>query len=139
MGGSEATLRVLVVDDDQTFRESMLEALGGTTHVSAVATPAEAVWALSQHAFDVVICDLRLATTANGDDVLETVRTEWPRIVRILVTGFGARLHDDPHPAHAVLYKPLDLSALRDLLSWLPAATAATVDASNDNGSPPAA
>ncbi len=133
MGGTEATLRVLVVDDDEAFRDSLVLALRDTTHVSAVATPTEAVWALSQEPYDVLICDLRLATVTSGDDVLEMVRTEWPRVARILVTGV-ARAHDQPHPAHAVLHKPLDLAALRELLSWLPAATAAQPAASNDNG-----
>ncbi len=133
MGGTEATLRVLVVDDDEAFRDSLVLALRDTTRVSAVATPTEAVWALSQERYDVLICDLRLATVTSGDDVLEMVRTEWPRVARILVTG-GARAHDQPHPAHAVLHKPLDLVALRELLSWLPAAAAAETAVSNDNG-----
>jgi DNA-binding NtrC family response regulator len=136
MGGSEATLRVLIVDDDEEFRRALIEALGETAHVAAVATPTEAVWALVRDTFDVLICDLRLATVTSGDDVLEAARTEWPRMVRILVTGHSAHVHDAPHPAHAVLFKPLDLGALRDLLSWLPAVagTAVVVDVKNDNG-----
>lgn len=136
MGGSVATLRVLIVDDDEEFRRSLVDALRATTHVAAVATPAEAVWALSHETYDVLICDLRLATGTTGDDVLETARTEWPRMVRILVTGQSTRVHDAPHPAHAVLFKPLDLGALRDLLSWLPAVADAGVK--NDNGHQPA-
>lgn len=134
MGGSEATLRVLVVDDDEEFRLALIDALRATTYVAAVATPTEAVWALTQETYDVLICDLRLATNTSGDDVLEAARTEWPRMVRILVTGHTAHVHESAHPAHAVLFKPLDLNALRDLLSWLPAVTGATPDAQNDNG-----
>lgn len=132
MAGQEGTLRVLIVDDDADFRSSLVDALRATTHVAAVATPAEAVWALSQETYDVLICDLRLATDTTGDDVLEAARTEWPRMVRILVTGHAAHVHDTPHPAHAVLFKPLDLAALRDLLSWLPAV--AGTEVKNDNG-----
>ena len=132
MGGSVGTLRVLIVDDDEEFRRSLSAALSDSNHVAAVATPAEAVWALSHDTFDVLICDLRLATATSGDDVLEAARTEWPRMVRILVTGHAAHVHDAPHPAHAVLFKPLDLAALRDLLSWLPAVASSEVK--NDNG-----
>lgn len=134
MGGTAGTLRVLIVDDDEEFRLSLIDALRATTYVAAVATPAEAVWALSQETYDVLICDLRLATETSGDDVLEAARTEWPRMVRILVTGHASRVHESPHPAHAVLFKPLDLAALRDLLSWLPAVAAAGTPVSNDNG-----
>jgi DNA-binding NtrC family response regulator len=134
MGGTEGTLRVLIVDDDEEFRLSLIDALRATTYVAAVATPAEAVWALSQETYDVLICDLRLATETSGDDVLEAARTEWPRMVRILVTGHASHVHDAPHPAHAVLFKPLDLAALRDLLSWLPAVATAGTPPSNDNG-----
>jgi DNA-binding NtrC family response regulator len=119
MGGTGGTLRVLIVDDDAAFRESLVRALSALD-VSAVATPAEAIWALSKQPYDVMICDLRLGTTASGDDVLEMVRTEFPRVARILITGAGGAVHDTPHSAHAVLYKPLDLAALRDLLSWIP-------------------
>ncbi|MBZ0238780.1 MAG: response regulator [Deltaproteobacteria bacterium] len=132
MAGPGATLRVLIVDDDEEFRLSLIDALRATTYVAAVATPAEAVWALSQETYDVLICDLQLATDTTGDDVLEAARTEWPRMVRILVTGQSAHVHDAPHPAHAVLFKPLDLGALRDLLSWLPAV--ASTEVQNDNG-----
>jgi len=132
MGGTEGTLRVLIVDDDEEFRLSLVDALRATTHVAAVATPAEAVWALSHETYDVIICDLRLATGTSGDDVLEAARTEWPRMVRILVTGHTTHVHEKPHPAHAVLFKPLDLAALRDLLSWLPAVASSEVK--NDNG-----
>jgi DNA-binding NtrC family response regulator len=119
MGGTEGTLRVLVVDDDEAFREALVSALSALD-VSAVATPAEAIWALSKEPYDVMICDLFLGTTASGDDVLEMVRTEFPKVARILITGAGGSIHETPHPAHAVLYKPLDLAALRDLLSWIP-------------------
>lgn len=132
MGGTEGTLRVLIVDDDEEFRRSLVDALQATSHVAAVATPAEAVWALSHETYDVLICDLRLATGTSGDDVLEAARTEWPRMVRILVTGHTTLVHEKPHPAHAVLFKPLDLAALRDLLSWLPAVASSEVK--NDNG-----
>lgn len=122
MGRSVATLRVLVVDDDVEFREAIAGALGESTQVSCAATPGEALWMLAHGSFDVLICDLFLSTSANGDDVLEAVRAEWPRIVRILITGHGERLYAAPHAAHAVLAKPCDLDALRDLLTWVAAA-----------------
>lgn len=130
----EATLRVLVVDDDEQFRASVIDALVAVGEVAAVATPAEAVWALSQARFDVLICDLRLGagTSTSGDDVLEAVRSEWPGVARILVTGDPTAGRE--HPAHAVLHKPLDLGALRELLGWLPAAVASPAEVGNDNG-----
>jgi DNA-binding NtrC family response regulator len=110
-----AMLRVLVVDDDTEFRSSVAETLASMAVVSEVATAVEAVWLMERTEIDVIICDLRLATTTTGADVLEVVRQEWPSVLRILVTGFGAEaVHRAP--AHACLFKPLDVDQLCGLV-----------------------
>ncbi len=114
-------LNVLVVDDDEEFRDSIADALAGSARVACVATPVEALWALERTRIDVLICDLMLATTATGADVLELVRAQRPQVARILITGFGDHLRAiGPLAAHVVLHKPCDLVALRDLISRLP-------------------
>jgi len=113
-------LHVLVVDDDEEFRAAMREALGAQALVTCVATPMEALWLMERVPVDVLLCDMVLATTTTGGEVLEIVREQWPRIGRILVTGHDDHLRRRDLPAHAVLLKPLDLVALRDLIRLLP-------------------
>lgn len=60
---------------------------------------------------------------ADGVDVLTTVRDLWPRVGRILVTGFGNALGREGLPAHAIMLKPCDLGAMRELLRMLPILT----------------
>ena len=114
---------MLVLDDDGDFRRSMAEGLAETAVVIGVGTPVEALWELERTPVDILICDLMLAVSVDGVDVLTTVRDVWPRVGRILVTGFGQGLARDGLPAHAIMLKPCDLGALRELLRMLPALT----------------
>lgn len=116
-------LTVLVLDDDQEFRRAMAEALADTAVVIGAATPVEALWELERAPIDILICDLMLAVSVDGVDVLTTVRELHPRVGRILVTGFGSALARNDLPAHAIMLKPCELGALRDLLRMLPIIT----------------
>ena len=113
-------MHVLVVDDDEEFRIALREALEGLVRVSDVATPAEVMWLMERVPVDILICDVVLATATSGLEILETVRDHWPRVGRILVTGCSDELDHRELPAHAMLRKPCDLGALRDLIRLLP-------------------
>lgn len=119
-GDQMATVNVLVVDDDDEFRKSVEEGLADVAHVVGTATPIEALWAMERARFDVLLCDLRLATSTTGLDVLATVKELWPQVGRILITGFGSQIDCDV-AAHAMLGKPCDMRSLRSLLRLLPA------------------
>jgi len=112
-------LSVLVVDDDREFRAWVKSALADMASIVEAATPAEALWALEQDHIDILLCDFRLATSTSGLDVLAAAKDLWPGIGRILVTGYGSEL-DVEVPAHAIISKPCDVGALRELLRLVP-------------------
>lgn len=113
---------VLLVDDDVDFLEGMREQLGGRVReVLSAQSPLEAFWLLQRTDVDVIVCDLVLGET-DGLHLLERVRTEWPSVARVLLTGCGDRLGQDVFPAaQAVIHKPCDGANLAALLGRLPA------------------
>jgi ActR/RegA family two-component response regulator len=116
-------MRLLLVDDDPDFLLEMkrrLEELGREIEVAQ--TPVQAIWLLERQPFEAVVCDLRLGD-ADGRHLLEVVRDRWPRVARVLITGFGDEILDgETWPAaQAVVFKPCDAERLAALLSELPA------------------
>ena len=111
---------LLVVDDDQTVRETLTEyfELQGMV-VLAAATASEARAAVARHLPAVVIMDLRLPDAA-GLSLLEGLRADDPDGAIILLTG-----HADVRTAVSamqggaldVMEKPVDLETLRDAVS----------------------
>jgi DNA-binding NtrC family response regulator len=109
------TLSVLVVDDDQTVRETLVEffeTFGYTARGAGTASSARAMAA--EHAPDVVLLDLRLPD-ASGLVLLDALRADDPDIGVIVLSGFA----DVPTTVGAmqrgavdVLEKPVDLEAL---------------------------
>ena len=120
-----ALLSVLVVDDDEEFRAWIETAVADLATVIAVATPTEALWKLERMRIDLLVCDLRLATSTTGLDVLAAAKEFWPRVGRILITGHGGEI-DCEVSAHAILGKPCDAGALRELLRLVPLLTEVT-------------
>jgi two-component system response regulator HydG len=108
-------LSILVVDDDTTVRETLVEffqALGHNARGAATAT--EARRALAAHAPDVALIDLRLPD-AQDLRLLEAIRADDPEVVVIVLTGHA----DVPTAVRAMqqgatdfLEKPVDLEAL---------------------------
>jgi two-component system response regulator HydG len=109
------TLSVLVVDDDETVRETLVEffeTFGHTARGAATASSARAM--ASEHAPDVVVLDLRLPD-ASGLLLLDALRADDPDVGVIVLSGFA----DVPTTVGAmqrgaadVLEKPVDLEAL---------------------------
>jgi len=109
------TLSVLVVDDDETVRETLVElfeTFGHTARGAATASTARAM--ASEHAPDVVVLDLRLPD-ASGLLLLDALRADDPDVGVIVLSGFA----DVPTTVGAmqrgaadVLEKPVDLEAL---------------------------
>ena len=108
-------LSILVVDDDATVRETLVdffEALGHNARGAATAT--EARRALATHAPDVALIDLRLPD-AQDLRLLEAIRADDPEVGVIVLTGHA----DVPTAVRAIqqgaadfLEKPVDLEAL---------------------------
>jgi len=83
---TDITPHVLAIDDDPAMRELIAEYLGANDlRVTAVATGEEMVCALSEHAIDVIVLDLRLAGE-DGMELARKVRAE-SMIPIIMVTG----------------------------------------------------
>lgn len=108
---------VLVVDDDDTVRETLAEYFGicGMQVLSA-ATAADARNAVARHLPDVVVLDLRLPD-AQGLSLFEQLRTDDPDGAVILLTGHAdvrIAVGAMQHGAIDVLEKPVNLETLRD-------------------------
>lgn len=108
---------ILVVDDDETVRQTLAEffALSGMEVLTA-SSANEARSAVGQYLPDVVVMDLRLPG-ATGLSLLEALRSDDPDGAIIVLTG-----HADVRTAVGalrggaldLLEKPVDLEALRD-------------------------
>jgi DNA-binding NtrC family response regulator len=86
---TDAPRRLLVVDDDRTFRLSTAELLRLDGHeVDTAADAAEAVDLLSTRSFDLVLLDLRMPGM-DGLTAVEVLRTRGLRAPILMISGFG--------------------------------------------------
>lgn len=80
--------KVLVVDDEEVVRRSHLRTLAGEgCKVEAVWNGAEALRALGQQAYDLVLLDLRMPGM-DGMSVLKAIKENWPESEVIVITGY---------------------------------------------------
>jgi len=85
--GRTSPRRLLVVDDDVDFGESLVDMLGGLGYeVRAVSTPELATTALLQHAAPVVMLDVRLGLSS-GVDLLSRLRAAHPNLICVMMTA----------------------------------------------------
>ncbi len=80
---------VLVVDDERGPRESLRLILEPTHQVLQAASGAEALDTLRTTSVDLVTLDLNMPGM-KGDDVMRTVRREFPEVEVIVITGCGS-------------------------------------------------
>lgn len=113
--GSPDRSNILIIDDEERFATMLAKRLLLRGYDSTVMHDGESgLEALRQHAFRVVILDLRLPGIS-GEEVLDRAKKEQPDLPVIILTGHGndkerelcMRLN-----AHAFLNKPADLSGL---------------------------
>jgi len=112
---------VLVVDDDSAFLADIQTGLGDFCRsLYCARTPLDALWLIERETIDMAICDLVLVGT-DGRHILEHLRIRWPRIARVLVTGYGDQvIQGEPlAAAQAILLKPFDVWQLVGLFSNL--------------------
>lgn len=88
-GDAAATpLSIVALDDDADFREYMADLLEGEGHdVRTVGTPAELYATNAERLPDVVLLDMNMGASS-GLDVLETLRSRWPKLCVIVLTGY---------------------------------------------------
>lgn len=80
-------MRVLVVDDDASFREDLSALLHRSGHrVRQAPSAARALAELEAGEFDVMFTDLRMGRKS-GVELLELSRSRWPRMLVVMLTG----------------------------------------------------
>src|SRR5262245_25026380 len=117
-----ASIRVLVVDDDEEMRKLLRRSLEfDGHHVKEQDRGTEVLKALREEAFDLVILDNRMPGV-NGLDLLPALRREFPDVPVLLVTAFGGRQVASSAirlGAASYLEKPFRLGQLRDAIAGL--------------------
>lgn len=85
-----AVWRILVIDDDPVYAQTLAHSLERRGHRAEIAVDAEAVLhTLTRATFDAVILDLRLAT-ASGLHLIAPLKAAWPQVRILLLTGFAS-------------------------------------------------
>ena len=80
--------KILVVDDDEVVRRSHLRSLAGANcEVKAVWDGTQALRAMAERPFDVVLLDLRMPGV-DGMAVLRTIKEKWPESEVVIITGY---------------------------------------------------
>lgn len=115
--GRPAT-RVLFVDDEPNILQSLRRALHGHTgkwQMRFVGKASEALEVLTREPFDVVVSDLQMPGM-DGIQLLSTVQTRWPALLRIISSGSCERHSavEAARVAHQFLAKPYTTSTLED-------------------------
>jgi len=83
--------KILLVDDDESIRDSMsMFFLGEGISIQALETAEEGIRALEKHSYDIVITDYRLPGM-DGLSFLGRVRELCPQSYKIFLTAFGSR------------------------------------------------
>jgi two-component system response regulator HydG len=113
------TRTVLVVDDDRTGRETLVEAVGEMGYrVLSAATGPEALELLRQQDVDIVLTDLKMPGM-DGLEVLTRAKAVRPDVFVILITAFATvdtAVDAMKKGAYDYVMKPIDLRQLRVLL-----------------------
>ncbi len=111
--------RILVVDDEEVAREGLSLALERDYQVVAADRAESALGLLARSPFDLVVTDLRMPGM-DGLQLLERLRSEWPDLPVVMVTGFAAvdtAVEAMRRGAFDYISKPYHLDAVRITLA----------------------
>lgn len=112
--------RVLIVEDDRDFAESLSELLESLGFAASIAhDAAEALSRLSEFSVDLALVDVKLGTD-NGVGLVPLLKAQRPNLVCILMTAYAeldAAVSAVRSGAHDYLLKPLSPKALPDQLN----------------------
>jgi HD-like signal output (HDOD) protein/CheY-like chemotaxis protein len=112
--------RILFVDDEAMVLQGLqrsLRAMRGEWDAEFATSGAEALEIMSRAPFDVVITDMRMPGM-DGAQLLERVRVQFPRTVRMILSGQSDResILRSIGPTHQYLSKPCDVEELKQKL-----------------------
>lgn len=115
-------MRLLLVEDKESFRKLLLQALEGSGFtVEAVGDPREALTALEREAFQLLVTDLRLPGFS-GLELIQRAKRLQPSVRVLLMSAFGEPkdiVEAMQAGADDFLPKPFDLDAFLALLGRL--------------------
>ncbi len=107
--------RVLLVDDEEELVSTLAERLGYRNFSAEYATNGtSALQMLAESRFDAVVVDLKLPGMS-GEELLRTIRTEYPGMPVLMVTGHGSGEVNEqamPPGAFDFLMKPVSIDEL---------------------------
>jgi signal transduction histidine kinase/ActR/RegA family two-component response regulator len=114
------SLRILVVEDEESIRRFLEAALTQMGHRPRLAVDAPSgIKALESESFDLVLSDLGLPGVS-GEEVARTVARRTPRVPVILLTGWSDQLRNEAKPLEGVtcvLGKPVTIKTLADTIN----------------------
>jgi DNA-binding NtrC family response regulator len=80
--------RILIVDDDETVRQSYLRSLESiSNNIESASDGEEALQTMEHKPFDVVLLDMRMPGQ-DGLSVLRTIKQKWPESEVVIITGY---------------------------------------------------
>jgi len=90
LGTVNEKARILVIDDDESIRESLVMLLQAKGYlVDAAKDGKEAVAMSNANSYKLALIDIRLPDM-EGTELLTTMRETIPRMIKIIVTGYPA-------------------------------------------------
>jgi two-component system chemotaxis response regulator CheY len=111
-------MKVLVVDDNEQFREILHEMLKGWEIIEAE-NGLEAVQLYTESKPDIVLMDIRMPVM-DGIEATKIIKTKSPKAKIIGITGFAASLGEAMIKAGAleVLSKPIRIKMIREKMQF---------------------
>ena len=110
-----ATLRVLVVDDEEEFVNALVERLEiRGVDAQGVTSGEEALERIKKYTYDVVLLDVKMPKLG-GVDVLMQIKARLPELQVVLLTGHGSTQNAETGArlgAFDCLMKPIDIEDL---------------------------
>ncbi len=112
---TKKSLAVLVVDDEQSVREALIEMIAEfALEVVGAESGKRALNELQNRTFDVVFTDFSMPDM-DGLSLAEQIHRNWSETKTVLITGYGKCVtipHEKRRHIHAVIGKPFDFAEL---------------------------
>ncbi len=112
--------QILVIDDDENFREMLIEALRVCEYAPlSASTPREALEILQNENVDAVITDIKMPVM-DGVSLASIIKDKYPNLPVILITAYHSfdrhTYQDQLKVADSILQKPFGLELVLDIL-----------------------
>ncbi len=117
---SDPIKKVMVVDDDDLFRNMLTETLSYNGYIpTAVEGGEQALKELENGMVDAVIADIKMPGM-NGIALMKSIKEKYPDLPTILITGFFLDEHlEATNQADGFLHKPFEPDTIIDILKNL--------------------